>query len=61
MQATSPNDEPMFATELTLWRRCGVIFGAWRADGTGLFVAHPGQALSQSCVPTTTTRPAPPA
>jgi hypothetical protein len=26
--------------EVSLWRRCGALFGAWRASPDGLFVAH---------------------
>jgi hypothetical protein len=38
------------AAELSLWRSCGVLYGSWRADQRGLFVADAGQAGDGSCV-----------
>jgi hypothetical protein len=38
------------AAELSLWRSCGVLYGSWRADNGGLFVADAGQSGDGSCV-----------
>jgi hypothetical protein len=38
------------AAELSLWRSCGVLYGSWRADDGGLFVADAGQSGDGSCV-----------
>jgi hypothetical protein len=40
------------AAELSLWRSCGVVYGSWRADQGGLFVADAGQSSDGSCVTT---------
>jgi hypothetical protein len=36
-------------TELSLWRACGVLYGSWRADKDGTFVADAGQSVDDSC------------
>jgi hypothetical protein len=36
-------------TELSLWRACGVLYGSWRADNGGVFVADAGQSMDDSC------------
>ena len=36
-------------TELSLWRSCGVLYGSWRADKDGTFVADAGQSVDDSC------------
>lgn len=38
------------ATELSLWRACGVLYGSWRADEHGRFVADAGQSADGTCV-----------
>jgi hypothetical protein len=38
------------ATELSLWRSCGVLYGSWRADERGLLVADAGQSGDGRCV-----------
>lgn len=37
------------ARELSLWRACGAVFGSWRADDEGLFVADAGQSGDDGC------------
>jgi hypothetical protein len=37
-------------TDLSLWRSCGALYGSWRADQRGLFVADAGQGGDGSCV-----------
>lgn len=36
-------------SELSLWRSCGALYGSWRADHGGLFVADAGQSVDDSC------------